>query len=98
MDKTIQRGDMDDHGLLFKIIPKHDNPEPSKKNFRGCWIRKVPAWDPIQGQSIIPTNLSEFKVRNLLSCFQKPNLMEFNNRGLGISLDRTIKYNASIAR
>lgn len=55
---------MDDHGLLFKIIPKHDDPEPSKKFFRSCWIRKVPSWDPIQGQSIIPTNLSEFKVCN----------------------------------
>ena len=63
MDKTIQRGDMDDHGLLFKIIPKHNGPRPSKKILRSCWIKKVPAWDPIQGQSIIPTNLSEFKVR-----------------------------------
>ena len=71
MDKTIQRGDMDDHGLLFKIIPKHNDPEPSKRVLRGCWIRKVPAWDPIQGQSIIPTNLSEFKVRNLSSFFNK---------------------------
>lgn len=63
MDKTIQRGDMHDHGLLFKIIPKHNDPEPSRKFTRSCWIRKVPSWDPIRGQSVIPTNLAEFKVR-----------------------------------
>ena len=70
MDKTIQRGDMDDHGLLFKIIPKHNDPGPSKKFVRSCWVRKVPSWDPIQGQTVVPTNLSEFKVRGLsLRCF-----------------------------
>ncbi|XP_028397683.1 counting factor associated protein D-like [Dendronephthya gigantea] len=65
MDKTIQRGDMDDHGLLFKIIPKHKDPAPSKTFFRSCWIRRVPSWDPIQGQSVIPTNLSEFKLQGV---------------------------------
>lgn len=62
MDKTIHRGDMGDDGLLFKIIPKHTDPQPSKTFFTSCWIRKLQSRDSQRGQSVIPTNLSEFKV------------------------------------
>ena len=63
MDKTIQRGDLGKHGILFKIVPMHSEMKPSNKDFMSCWYKPVPKWLPRAGQSVIPTNLSEFKVR-----------------------------------
>lgn len=61
MDKTIQRGDLGKHGILFKIVPMHSEMKPSNKDFMSCWYKPVPKWLPRAGQSVIPTNLSEFK-------------------------------------
>lgn len=69
MDKTIQRGDLGKHGILFKIVPMHSEMKPSNKDFMSCWYKPVPKWLPRAGQSVIPTNLSEFKVRtDKLAC------------------------------
>ncbi|XP_029202306.2 KDEL-tailed cysteine endopeptidase CEP1-like [Acropora millepora] len=61
MDKTIQRGDLGKHGILFKIVPMHAEMKPSDDTFTSCWYRAVPTWLPRAGQSVIPTNLSDFK-------------------------------------
>lgn len=63
MDKTIQRGDLGKHGILFKIVPMHAEMKPSDDTFTSCWYRAVPKWLPRAGQSVIPTNLSDFKVK-----------------------------------
>ena len=63
MDKTIQRGDLGKHGILFKIVPMHSEMKPSDNDFMSCWYKILPKWLPRAGQSVIPTNLSEFKVR-----------------------------------
>ena len=65
MDKTIQRGDLGHHGVLFKIVPKHSDSRPSDHNFIGCWYKPLSKWLPRAGQSVIPTNLTEFKVKSL---------------------------------
>jgi len=62
MDKTIQRGDLGKNGILFKIVPMHYEMKPSDHNFISCWYKPLPKWLPRAGQSVIPTNLSEFKV------------------------------------
>ena len=62
MDKTIQRGDLGKNGILFKIVPMHYEMKPSDHNFISCWHKPLPKWMPRAGQSVIPTNLSEFKV------------------------------------
>ena len=62
MDKTIQRGDLGKHGILFKIVPMHSEMKPSDNDFMSCWYKPLPKWLPRAGQSVIPTNLSEFKV------------------------------------
>lgn len=61
MDKTIQRGDLGKHGILFKIVPMHSEIKPSDNDFMSCWYKPLPKWLPRAGQSVIPTNLSEFK-------------------------------------
>lgn len=62
MDKTIQRGDLGKNGILFKIVPMHYEMKPSNHNVISCWYKPLPKWLPRAGQSVIPTNLSEFKV------------------------------------
>ena len=62
MDKTIQRGDIGSHGTLFKIVPMHSDMAPSDNDYISCWYKPVPRWMPRVGQSVIPTNLSEFQV------------------------------------
>ena len=62
MDKTIQRGDLGKNGILFKIVPMHYEMKPSNHNVISCWFKPLPKWLPRAGQSVIPTNLSEFKV------------------------------------
>ena len=66
MDKTIQRGDLGRHGILFKIVPMHSETKPSDNDYMSCWYKPVSPWFPRAGQSVIPTNLSEFKVCSLL--------------------------------
>ncbi|XP_068738415.1 cathepsin S-like [Montipora capricornis] len=61
MDKTIQRGDLGKHGILFKVVPMHSEMKPSDNDFISCWYKALPKWLPRAGQSVIPTNLSEFK-------------------------------------
>ena len=72
MDKTIQRGDLGKHGILFKIVPMHSEMKPSDNDLTSCWCKPLLKWLPRAGQSVIPTNLSEFKVFLLddsLNCF-----------------------------
>lgn len=63
MDKTIQRGDLGKRGILFKLVPMHAEMKPSDDTFTSCWYRALPTWLPRAGQSIIPTKLSDFKVK-----------------------------------
>lgn len=62
MDKTIQRGDVGRYGALFKIVPMHLGMSPSDNDHISCWYKPVPRWMSHAGQSVIPTDLSEFKV------------------------------------
>ncbi|XP_048583026.1 pro-cathepsin H isoform X2 [Nematostella vectensis] len=62
MDKTIQRGDLGANGMLFKIVPMHYVVTPSDKNIISCWYKPLATWLPRAGQSVVPTNLTEFKM------------------------------------
>lgn len=64
MDKTFQRGDLLDHGVMVKIIPAHYGKNGDlDKNTISCWYRPGFRWNPIRGQRVVPNNLKDFKVR-----------------------------------
>ena len=79
MDKTIQRGDLGKHGILFKVVPMHSEMKPSDNDFISCWYKALPKWLPRAGQSVIPTNLSEFKVKEKLENESEDILVRISN-------------------
>ncbi len=63
VDKTFQRGDLEEYGVYMKEIPKHkirigDN----NNNSKSCWYEEGDKYDVVKVQSIVPMDLSRFKV------------------------------------
>lgn len=63
MDKTYQRGDLGEFGVIAKASPMHLRKEGSlDKNTVKCWYREEDEWSTRRGQTVIPYNLSKFEV------------------------------------
>ncbi|XP_048583024.1 counting factor associated protein D isoform X2 [Nematostella vectensis] len=62
MDKTFQRGDLMDYGVLVKVVPAHwGRDEDLDKNTISCWYRPGFRWSQQRGQSVLPAHLEHFK-------------------------------------
>lgn len=63
VDKTFQRGDMEEYGVYVKEIPMHKTKiGDNKKNTKSCWYESGVEYDVVKPQSIVPMDLSHFKV------------------------------------
>ena len=63
MDKTYQRGDLGEFGVIAKVSPMHLKKKGSlDKNTVKCWYREEDEWSTRRGQTVIPYNLSKFEV------------------------------------
>ena len=57
-DKSFQRGDEDEHGKYYKIVPMYND---KQGNFEGCWTMQGTLNRPVVAQTVVP-NMTWFKV------------------------------------
>ncbi|XP_028397778.1 uncharacterized protein LOC114521510 [Dendronephthya gigantea] len=82
VDKTFQRGDMEEYGIYIKEIPMHKTKVGhNKNNTKSCWYESGDEYDVVRPQSIVPMDLSHFK-------FVKE---EYRSGTLTIKLKRHVK-------
>jgi hypothetical protein len=63
VDKTFQRGDLKEYGVYIKEIPMHKiKVGDNNKNSKSCWYDEGDEYDVVKPQSIVPMDLSHFKV------------------------------------
>lgn len=63
VDKTFQRGDLEKYGAYIKEIPKHKTKVGNNnKHSKSCWYEEGNKYDVVRPQSIVPMDLSHFKV------------------------------------
>ena len=63
VDKTFQRGDLEDYGAYIKEIPIHKIKVGDINNIsKSCWYEQGDKYDVVKPQSIVPMDLSHYKV------------------------------------
>jgi len=68
MDKTIQRGDLGQHGEIYKIVPMHSDISLTDSVYISCWYKPLSVWMHRKPQTVVPTSLDEFNVRGTIIC------------------------------
>ena len=73
MDKTFQRGDLEKYGAYIKEIPKHKTKVGNNnKHSKSCWYEEGNKYDVVRPQSIVPMDLSHFKVLYMIIIYRFP--------------------------